>query len=164
MGLDKQVILQIYQSKSDWEFILKIDSLLEAAVKEVVKNNIVGSKLVAKEQLEDFLEALPLLGRTSLLTLLRATGCNDEDILLIESVRRLRNGFAHNIKLMSTNLIDVIKNRKDKFSLMQGLSSIADYTEADLIKMYEDDGGFLRYGIIDGVLRFLIVAYHVAVK
>lgn len=83
---------------------------------------------------------------------------------MIESVRSLRNGFAHDIVQVKSSLIEVIKRRKDKSALLKGLSYIEKYEEAKLIKMYEDDGGFLRFGIVHGTLTFLIIAYHAVVK
>lgn len=156
--------MEIFKAPSDWEFILKIDALLEAAVKKVVKTNLRGSKLMDKEKLELFVDALPIRGRTSLLELLKATGCPDSEIALIESVRSLRNGFAHDIVQIKSTLIEVIKRRKDKSSLIRGLCYIKNYDEADLIEAYEKDAGFLRFGIMHGTLVFLILSYHAAVK
>ncbi len=157
-------ILEIFKAPSDWEFILKIDALLEAAVKKIVKANLIGSKLMDKEKLELFVDALPIRGRTSLIELLKATGCPDSEIALIESVRSLRNGFAHDIVQIKSTLIEVIKRRKDKSSLIRGLCYIKNYDEADLIEAYEKDVGFLRFGIMHGTLVFLILSYHAAVK
>lgn len=79
-------------------------------------------------------------------------------------MRILRNGFAHDIVQIKSRLIEVIKKRKDKSSLIRGLCYIDNYNEADLIKSYEEDGGFLRFGIMHGTLVFMIIAYHAAVK
>jgi len=160
IGIPDSTIIDIYKAPSDWEFILKIDALLEAAVRRVVKASLLGSDLVDEDRLERFVDALPMRGRTSLIELLRATPCADTEIQLIDCVRRLRNGFAHDITEINSSLIEVIKKRNDKSALIKGLSYIENYNEADLIKWYEEDGGFLRYGIIHGALVFLIAAYQ----
>jgi hypothetical protein len=157
-------ILEIYKAQSDWEFILKIDALLEAAVRKVVKTNLVGTARMNKGAIEKFIDTLPMRGRTSLLELLKGCGCAESEIALIDCVRRLRNGFAHDIVQVKLSLIDVIKKRNDKSTLIKGLSYIQNYDEADLIKMYEKDGSVLRFGIVHGTLIFLILAYHGAIK
>ncbi|MFY9958644.1 hypothetical protein [Bradyrhizobium sp.] len=40
MGLHDQLILEIFRAKSDWEFIIKVDAMLEAAAKAVVKQRL----------------------------------------------------------------------------------------------------------------------------
>ncbi|MFY9958643.1 hypothetical protein [Bradyrhizobium sp.] len=83
-------------------------------------------------------------GRTSLLAFLKADGCPDEVFSFIEAVRRLRNGFAHDIRLTDAKLVEIIKARPDKSQLIKSLCQIEEYNEAALIKDYEKDGGFLR--------------------
>jgi hypothetical protein len=164
-GLKEDLLLEIDASKTDWEFIIKIDALLETALKAVVKKCVRGDdKLIKVDKVDEFLEALPVSGRTSLIMLLKATGCPNDLIEAIECVRRLRNGFAHDIHQVDDRLIEVIKRRKDRSSLLKGLSSIANYKENDLIEMYEKDPNFLRFGILDATMRFLTLAYHVVLK
>ncbi len=61
-------------------------------------------------------------------------------------------------------MIDLIRQRPDKSHLLKHLSAIATYDEADLMQMYERDGGFLRFCILDSAMRFLFFAYHLAAK
>jgi hypothetical protein len=164
INLSENVLIDIYQSPSDWEFILKIDSLLEAAVRHVIKANLIGSKRMDQAKIGDFVSALPMQGRTSLLALLKATGCGTVELNLIESVRRVRNSFAHDIAQVGFSLIDVIKNMKDKSYLIKTLCYIENYDERTLIKNYEDDGRFFRFSILHGALIFLVLAYHGAIK
>jgi hypothetical protein len=164
IGVPDGAIIEIYRADSDWEFILKIDALLEAAVRKVVRTNLLGTKLVNKQKLEEFIDALPMRGRTSLIELLKAVGCPDSEVALVDCVRRLRNAFAHDIVQMDSNLIDIIKKRNDKSHLIKALCYIEKYEEVGLIQMYEKDGALLRYGIMHGTLIFLILAYHVAIK
>ena len=140
MGLPNDLLLQIYKVGTDWEFILKIDALLEAATKQVIKKHLIGTQLMDKSQLEDFIEALPIRGRTSLLTLLKATKCPPDLVALIECVRRVRNGFAHDIKQVNSRLLNVITARNDKTDLLRGFSAVEKYDEQKLIQMYEADG------------------------
>jgi len=166
VGIPEDAITKIFRSESDWEFIMKIDALLETAAKEAIKRSLVlkqAGKTVTGT-LDGFVDALPTNGRTSLLSLLKAIGYPNYIVSLIEAVRLARNGFAHDIKLINSRLIDVVKSRKDKSTLVRGLSCIETYDEKELIKMYEADGNFLRYGIIDGSLQFLVLVYHVAIK
>ncbi|WP_089175464.1 hypothetical protein [Bosea sp. AS-1] len=164
IAIPDSTIPDIYTAPSDWEFILKIDALLEAAVRMVVKANLVGTKRMDQAKIEAFIDTLAMRGRTSLLSLLDAAGCDKTEMALIDAVRLLRNGFAHDIVQVQKSLIEVIKARKDKTQLLKSLCYIQEYDEAKLIKMYEEDGQFLRFSIIHGALVFLVVAYHGALK
>jgi hypothetical protein len=164
IDVPSKTIIDIYKSSTDWEFILKIDALLEAAARRVVKVALTANDKMNPEDMEEFVDTLSMRGRTSLLKLLEASGCGEEEILLIDCVRVLRNGFAHDITQMNLPLIDLIKKRGDKSNLIKGLSYTRNYEEAKLIKMFEDDGSFLRFTILTGTLTFLILAYHAVIK
>jgi hypothetical protein len=163
MGLHSNLTREIYEAKTDWEFIIKIDALLEAAVKMVVRRRLnAGADEDLKHTMDDFVDALPMNGRVSLLAVLKADNCPKEITSTIESIRRLRNGFAHDIRLTDSRLIEIIKARPDKSQLIEGLCQIEKYDEADLIRQYEESPTFLRYCIIDATLRFLIIAYNIS--
>lgn len=167
VGLHKDLILNIVKTDSDWAFILKIDALLETASKEIVRHGLrlkILNRVIGNDVLGDFVDSLPMNGRTSLLKLLEAAGCPPEDHGFIEATRRVRNAYAHNIKYVDVRLIDLIKQRQDKSHLLKNLSAIKHYDEADLIASYEKDGGFLRFCIVDSTMRFLFFAYHIAIK
>jgi hypothetical protein len=164
VNLPEDLILKIYRAETDWEFIIKIDALLEAAAKHVVKahlNLAESEKDDDAHAYDDFVDALPMNGRTSLLALLKVNGCPPEMTNTIESVRRLRNGFAHDIRLTDSRLIEIIKGRTDERHLIKTLCQIDKYDEAKLIKDFENDPGFLRFSIVDATLRFLIMVYNV---
>ncbi|UZE46997.1 hypothetical protein ONR75_18505 [Rhodopseudomonas sp. P2A-2r] len=163
IGVSSKQIFEIFKAGTDWEFIIKMDALLEAASKAVVKAALANEYLDA-DDMDEFVDALPMRGRTSILKLLQASGCGDAERNLIDSVRVLRNGFAHDITQMEMSLIDVIKGRKDRTTLLRGLCWIKEYEEAALIKMYEKDGGLFRFGIVSGALTFMIAAYHSVIK
>jgi hypothetical protein len=161
--VSSEQIFEIFKAPTDWEFILKIDALLEAAVKRVVKQALVGASMDS-DQIDEFVDSLPMRGRTSLLRLLRASGCEAQELNLIEAVRIVRNGFAHDITQMELPLIEVLKRRKDKSSLLKNLCWIKNYDEAELIEMYVKDGSMFRFGILTGTFIFMIVAYHAVIK
>jgi hypothetical protein len=167
VGLHKDLILQIAKTDTDWGFILKIDALLETAAKEILTHSLkldIFGKASSNDDLKEFVNLLPMNGRTSLLALLRAAGCPPEEHGFIESVRRVRNAYAHDIKYIDVSLIELIKRRGDKAQLIKNLSAIEKYNEAALIHSYEKDGGMMRFGILDSAMRFLFYAYHIAVK
>ncbi len=100
MGLHEQLMLEILDAETDWEFIIKIDAMVEAAAKAMVKERFnQGTEEDDKDTLNGFAEALPMSGRTSLVAVLRAGGYSKDMVEFIEAVRRLRNGFAHDIRL-----------------------------------------------------------------
>jgi hypothetical protein len=177
-GLPKDFIYKVYKSESDWEFILKVDALLETAAKLILRNGLqiqlrlrtfedkssfveVPTGVIQNEILEEFVDGLPMDGRTSLLRLLEASGLPNEDLGFIRAARQVRNGFAHDIKSVNSKLIDIIKPRPDKSNLVKLLCAIQEYDEAELIAQYEDDPSFFRFGIFDWTLRFLLYAYHI---
>lgn len=166
-GLHDTLLIDIYHSDSDWAFILKIDALHEVAMKSVVTRSLkmeIKGRTVGADTVEEFVAALPVSGRTSLLKLVRASGCPKDICDFIESTRKLRNAFAHDIKLIDQNLLSVIRGRKDSTYLLKNLSSVEKYEESDLIERIERDGHVLRFGILDATLRFLTMAYHATIK
>ena len=163
IGVEPKHIWGIFKASTDWEFIIKIDALLEAAAKRVVNTALATDKM-ATEDMEEFIDGLPMRGRTSIVKLLEASGCGPEERSLIDCVRILRNGFAHDITQMGLPLIEVIKKRNDKSTLIKGLCWIQNYDEAELIKDFEKDGSRFRFSILTGVLTFMIVAYHSVIK
>jgi hypothetical protein len=167
VGLHKDLIHEIYEAENDWTFILKIDALLETATKEIIKSGLklkILNRFVGAEALREFVDGLPMNGKTSLLHLLKASGCPDEDSGFVEAVRRVRNAYAHNIKLADLALIELIKQWPNKSHIIKNISNIKTYDEADLIASFEKDGTFLRFCILDTTLRILFYAYHLALK
>lgn len=167
VGLHKELIHEIYSAENDWTFTLKIDALLETATKEIIKSGLklkILNRFVGAEALGEFVDGLPMNGRTSLLHLLKASGCPDEDLGFVEAVRRARNAYAHNIRLADLTLIELIKQRPDKSHIIKNICNIKAYDEAALIASYEKDGAFLRFCILDAALRILLYAYHLALK
>ena len=120
IGVSPKQIWAIFKASTDWEFIIKIDALLEAAAKKVVSAALATDKLTP-EDMEDFIDGLPIRGRTSILKILEASGAGEEERRLIDCVRIVRNGFAHDITQMELPLIEVIKKRNDKSVLIKGL-------------------------------------------
>jgi hypothetical protein len=128
-----------------------------------VKVSLASSSAKA-DDLDAFVDTLPMRGRASLLFLLKAAGFSKDDLDVVESVRRLRNGFAHDITQVNSPLIEIIKARDDKSFLIKSLSFTENMKEADLIAWFESDGSMLRYLMLHGVMKFLILAYHAVTK
>jgi hypothetical protein len=167
VGLPQDLMLKIYNSENDWTFILKIDALLETATKEIIKSGLkmkILNRFVGGEELGEFVDSLPMNGKTSILQLLKASGCPPEDVGFIEAVRRVRNAYAHNIKLADLTLIQLVKQRRDKSDIIKNISNVETYDEASLIASYEKEGKFMRFGILDAAMRILFYAYHIALK
>ena len=116
------------------------------------------------EALDEFVDSLPINGRTGILKLLDAACLPPEELAFVETIRKVRNIYAHDIKPADVRLIDLVKQRNDKAQLLKYLSGIETYVEADLIAWYERDPGFLTFCVIDSTMRFLFYSYHMAVK
>jgi hypothetical protein len=116
------------------------------------------------EGLDEFVDSLPINGRSGILRLFDAAGLPPEELGFIETVRKIRNIYAHDIKFADVTLITLVKQRNDKSQLIKYLSNIKTYVEPDLIAHYERDPGFLRFCVIDSTMRFLFYSYHLAVK
>jgi hypothetical protein len=167
VGLPKDLIITILKTDTDWAFILKVDALVDSAAKHILRHGLcikLANKHLQNSILEDFVDALPMNGRTSLLKLLEAAGLPPEELGFIESTRLVRNAFAHNIEYAGLHIIDLIKMRQDRSRLIKYLSAIAAYDEAKLIADYEKDPAFLRFCMIDSTMRVLFYAYHLADK
>jgi hypothetical protein len=167
VGLHKDLIREIITTDSDWAFILKIDALLESAAKYIVRTGLrikLLNRVMQNDTLDEFVDSLPLNGRTGILKLLDAACLPPEELGFVETIRKVRNIYAHDIRFADVRLIDLVKQRNDKAQLVKYLSGIETYVEADLIAWYERDPGFLRFCVIDSTMRFLFYSYHMAVK
>lgn len=167
VGLPETLIADIVKSDTDWAFTLKIDALLETAAKHFIRHGLRFRYLnhtIQNKELEDFVDSLPMNGRTSILKLLDACGIPDEERGFIEMTRVVRNAFAHNIHYAGLRLIDLIKTRSDRSRVLKYLSAIATFDEAHLITSYEKDPSFLRFCMLDSLLRFLFYAYHLSIS
>jgi hypothetical protein len=167
IGLRKDLIREIIKTDSDWAFILKIDALLESAAKYIVRTGLrikLLNRDMQNETLDEFVDSLPINGRTGILKLLDAACLPSEELAFVETIRKVRNIYAHDITFADVRLIDLVKQRNDKAQLIKYLSGIETYVEADLIAWYERDPGFLRFCVIDSTMRFLFYSYHMAVK
>ncbi len=167
VGLNKNLISLIIQIDNDWAFILKVDALLETAAKEILRKHLnfkLASRTANVDAMEKFIDALPLLGRTSVLELLKAAGCPKVDINFISAARLVRNAYAHNVRNLDVPMMELIKQRNDRINLMKHMSAMNDPTEAEVIAMHKKDASFPRFGIITSTMRFLLFAYHVAIK
>lgn len=167
IGLHKDLVREILRTDSDWAFILKVDALLESAAKQILRTGLrikLLNRVIQNETLDEFVDALPMNGRTGLLKLLDAACLPPEEIGFVETIRKVRNTFAHEIRFADVSLIELVKQRNDKSQLLKYLSAIETYVEADLIARYEKDPAFLRFCVIDSTMRFLFYAYHMAVK
>ena len=166
MGLQKDLIITILKTDSDWAFVLKADALLESDSKHILRHGLrirLAKRTFQNETLDEFVDSLPMNGRTSLLKLLEAAGLPAEELGFVEVTRLVRNAFAHN-REYAWRLIEPIKIRPDKSRLIKHLSAIRTSDESALIADYEKDPSFLRFCIIDSTMRFLFYAYHLAVK
>jgi hypothetical protein len=167
VGLHKNLVREIIKTDSDWAFILKIDALLESAAKHIVRTGLrikLLNRVMQNETLDGFVDSLPINGRTGILKLLDAACLPPEELAFVETIRKVRNTYAHDIRFADVSLIELVKQRNDRSQLLKYLSGIATYVEADLIDHYEHDPGFLRFCIIDSTMRFLFYSYHMAVK
>jgi hypothetical protein len=165
VGLHENLIVEIAKADNDWAFILKIEALIETGAKEIVRHGLkikLLNRVISNDALHDFVDALPMNGRTSILKLLDAAGLPPEELGFIEALLRVRNAYAHDIRFADVHLIELLTQRPDKSHLLKHLSAIKTYDEADLVQIYEKDGGFLRFCILDSAMRFLFFAYHLA--
>jgi hypothetical protein len=167
VGLQKDLIPTIIKTDSDWAFILTVDALLESAAKHIVRHGLqiqLLKRTFRNGALDDFIDSLSMNGRTSLLKLLEASALPEEELRFVEVTRMVRNAYAHNIEYADLSLTQLINSRGDKSRLIKYLSGIKTYDETDLMASYEKDPIFLRFCIIDSVMRFMFYAYHLTSK
>ena len=88
----------------------------------------------------------------------------EEELRFVEVTRLVRNAYAHSIEYADFSLTELINSRGDKSRLIKYLSGIKTYDETELMSSYEKDPIFLRFCIIDSVMRFLFYAYHLTSK
>jgi hypothetical protein len=166
VGLQEDLITQIIDSDTDWALILKVDALLETAAKEILRKHLnitLAGGIADNGAMEEFIDGLPMQGKTSVLKLLRVAGCTKADLNFIEAVRKVRNAFAHDIRNLNISLIELIKKKKQDINLLGHLSLLKAATDK-MIATREKEPNLLKLEIILSTLRFLNFAYDAAVK
>jgi hypothetical protein len=169
LGLRENILTEAFQEESDWAFIIKIDALLEMACRELIRKFLrleVQGEFLKNEKLDDFIDSLSIVGRTSVLSLLEASSIPIDHRNFIRDVRTIRNRYAHDIRVIDASLVDTILARKDKTSLLKNLSAISEagYKEAEFIELITKDPGLLRFTILDETMRFLAVVHLIFYK
>jgi hypothetical protein len=163
LSLRESIIQDTYNEATDWAFIIKIDSLHEIACRDLLRKSLTFSRPdVARKQdvIDSFIDGLPINGRASLLKLLTASGCPADLATHIEVVRKIRNGYAHDIRHLDRPLLEHVLSRDDKTYIFKTLWPIdAPYTEAAFLDLAQKGDRMLRYIIFDHTLRFLTMAY-----
>lgn len=99
----------ILYEKRDWDFIIKIHSLIEAAVTFYLTKEFISSHIekIDKTLFEKFLASLPTANNTSgKLALLTALGALEEHRGFLKHLSEVRNFFVHNIKNINLSLCD----------------------------------------------------------
>ena len=132
VGLPKNLLLMIMKSESDWAFALKVDALLESAAKHILRHGLsirLVKKHIQNELLEEFVDSLPMNGRTSLLKLLDAAGLPEDELGFMGAMRIVPNAYAHEIEYAGLQLLEVVKLRQDKSKLLKHLSAIRTYVK-----------------------------------
>jgi hypothetical protein len=122
VGLHKNLIREIIRTDSDWAFILKIDALLESAAKHIVRNGLrikLLNRVMQNETLDDFVDSLPINGRTGILKLLDAACLPPEELAFVETIRKVRNIYAHDIRFADVSLMELVKQRNDRSQLIK---------------------------------------------
>jgi hypothetical protein len=164
VGLQKNLITQIIETDNDWALILKVDALLEVAAKEILRKHLhvtLANGIENNKVREEFIDALPLNGRTSVLRLLEAAGCPEVHLRFIEAARKVRNAYAHNVRNLNVSLIELIKRLDRK--LLERLSLLQEPAD-EMFARREKNAKLLRVEIVLLSLRFLCFAYDEAIK
>jgi hypothetical protein len=167
LGLSKNLLPNIYQAENDWEYVLKTDALLETTAKAVIKDHLKIERdgiPTGADKLDKFVDALPLNGRTSLMQLLRATGCDQDICDFIEATRWVRNAYAHDIRKVDASLLSVVQGRGDWQNILKKLSPIEKYDEKKWVEMIEENNELLRFAMFDYTIVFIALSYHISLK
>jgi hypothetical protein len=71
-------------------------------------------------------------------------------VRFLQSVRRVRNAFAHDFRTVNATLVELVEPLADRTQLLKTFSGMADeaYDEAKYMRLVRNDPGFLRFGIL----------------
>jgi hypothetical protein len=165
LGFPKDLILPILRSNSDWEFILKVNALVDIAAKYILRHSLGIAHLDGTSQsgaLIEFIDSLPVNGNSSILQLLEGAGVAQAQLNLVDSARKVRNAYAHHIKDSDRPLIELIQARPDASHLVRSLSGVID--SRDVLAQYKRDPYYLRFDIFRQTTIFLLFAHNLTAK
>ncbi|MCZ8180832.1 MAG: hypothetical protein O9309_17555 [Rhizobium sp.] len=161
IGVGRDLIISLFNERSDWAFIIQIDALNETACRDIISRNLAldGIEPASEEEISSFVSALSYQGRASIIRLLTMTGVPREHIDFVEAVRTIRNTFAHDIRSVSRSLMEVVGERSDKRRVLKILSYINQFDEDELTENFTVDPGMLRFVILQQCLTFLYLIH-----
>jgi hypothetical protein len=161
IGVDRDLMISLFNERSDWAFIIQIDALNETACRDIISKKLFldGVEPASEEEISSFVAALSYQGRASIIRLLSMAGVPREHIDFVESIRTIRNTFAHDIRSVSRQLMDVIGERKNKTQILKILSYIEKFEEDELTELFTADPGLLRFVILQQCLSFLYLIH-----
>lgn len=161
IGVGQELIVSLFREQSDWAFIIQIDALNETACRDIVSRllSLDGVKPASAEAISAFVSGMSYQGRTSIIKLLKMTGIPTEHADFVDTVRAVRNSFAHDIRSVSRTLMDVIGDRNDKTRVLKILSYIENFDEETMAETFKKDPGMLRFVILQQCLTFLYLIH-----
>lgn len=160
LGVSKDLFIDLFRETSDWAFIIQIDALNETASRETLSRllAVIGVEADGNDTPADFVQSLNYQGRTSIIRLLKLAGVTKEMTEFVEFVRMVRNSYAHDIRSLNKPLLEIILARSEKSKILRRFSLVEQdaYDEAELMRVVEDDGGLLRFLILQQCMTFLL--------
>ncbi|CAN7437921.1 hypothetical protein [Neorhizobium sp. LjRoot104] len=161
IGVGKDLIISLFEEQSDWAFIIQIDALNETACRDIISRllSLGGLEPAKEEDISSFVSGMSYQGRTSVIRLLKMTGIPPEHTDFVDTVRTVRNTFAHDIRSVSRSLMDIIGERNDKSRVLKILSYIEQYDEEAVAEMFAKDPALLRFVILQQCLTFLYLIH-----
>ena len=163
IGINKSLLIDLFNEKSDWAFILQIDALHETACRELFTRllRLNGLQRPHDDGLDKFIYKLSYQGQASIMSLLKSAGVPKDHVDFVEAVRTLRNSYAHNIRSIKKPLLQSISERDDKSRLLKLFSYIepANYNEVMFLDTIKQDTSFLRFLILHQCMVFLALIH-----
>lgn len=102
IGVPERFSLNLLKSGNDWFFIIVLHSFIEAVLTELI------TKAIGRDELEDIIKRLEMINKIEYAKSLSLL-CK-EARRFIYKLSEIRNNFVHNIKSISMNLDQYVKN------------------------------------------------------
>ena len=164
MGLPREFTKTLYRS-DDWSFCILSASIVEAALNEILVRGIKFQHdkiLIEGSQFANFIERLPMLGRSGRHALAKIIDLPIEFVDFIEALFIVRNAYAHRLSNVTKSVHEIVQDHPERNRLLKIFTGFEGKNAETFMEMAKADAGVTKFAVFEALLRFCLLMNLVA--
>jgi hypothetical protein len=151
-GLSKGFVAKLFKA-DDWTFFILLACLIEAVLNETIakglKFMLTQEKQIGGTDFSEFIERLPMLGRSGRHALAKACKMPDDLLAYVEAVFLVRNSYAHKLSNVNKTIHELVFSHSEKTKLIRAFNPLAnDPEDQRFLEELIQDKSLLRYSAL----------------